>query len=789
MADPSDISEAVAKAFEELNKKLGDANLRWGGLDKAVDSLRIRMNATVKDYTDDSAAYKRVMRERKKEEDEIRKRSREGSLTYRESMVELNKLNAKVKEVIPDDYKQNFENYIQNQNVFNELIFDGNSFLVKFNKEIQIGSQVLGGLGNAAVKIFGAYRSGESEIKMAGSTTAAAAGAFFAATGGVGKALTGIGEAAMGAAPFLAETGPFALALAGAGLGLTVLGKVLDQGSDKLNQLTQQAIPILTSEVDKLYQSFNAISSTGAIFAGGIESMNNAARSVNLTLPQFAEVLKENSGNLAMLGISTTEAAKRMGDVGTVMRKNKTTEELQRLGFSFKEQAGLIADTMAMMRQSGGSLTASNDVVAEQTRKYAENLRIVSAITGEDAKKKEAQVRDQANELAFQQKLAGMDATQRQNVIAAMENMSDAQRKAFMEVTVFGQAVTPASAYAMSNIRGFGDSVKQASQEFMAGTLDAESMRRNNATYGEAIKQSILSATDLARAGMVEGIGGFVKDLKGLFQNELSYRNVFTKDAIDAAEKAVKDQSTATSKLTSDMLSAAQAGQDMALTIQQAVLDSGVLTTFAGTIADVTEKIANTLKEFATTSPASGAFRSLGITNAQQQNLITAAQQGRQANLGLFEGGSLRNTLAGMNEDQLNALTRQSNTSLENLAIAAGFRNLDDFRRSQQAVASEQQYNSENLPQFYGGGLASGPAGGYLARLHGTEAVLPEDLTTMLVDSAKSAQAVRDTLPSSMVRPDRNEDLLVALNDKFEQMIDIMDDVARYTKDTSHRIM
>ena len=93
-----------------------------------------------------------------------------------------------------------------------------------------------------------------------------------------------------------------------------------------------------------------------------------------------------------------------------------------------------------------------------------------------------------------------------------------------------------------------------------------------------------------------------------------------------------------------------------------------------------------------------------------------------------------------------------------------------------------------NLNQFALGGISSGPRSGYMATLHGTEAILPENLTNMLLDSAKANQTLRDQLPSSNVRPDRTEDLLSMLNTKFEDMISLLDDISSHTERTSVRV-
>jgi hypothetical protein len=770
--------------FEKLAEILEKVNARFGGLESAIKLSMESNNLATRNQKTSQENYKRLMREREKSEREIIESQRKGNLTAREAQVELNKLNAKIRDAVPAEFKESFENFVYNQEIANKLQLFGNSLLVKYNKQLEIGTQILGSLGGAAVKIFNAYRGGQTDIEMAGTTFAAASGAFLGTTSAVGKGSAGL----MAVSPLLIETGIGAAAAAGLGIGLQLLGNFVDGASNKINELAQKAIPILTSEVNKLYTSFNAISSTGAIFADGIKGMNQAALNARLSLPEFSDVLRESSGNLAQLGISTTEAAKRMGGVGLALRANGTDKQLAALGYTAKEQASLIAETMAQMRQSGGALTVSNEEVAQQTAKYAENLRIVSAITGEDAKKKEQQVRDQSNEVAFQQKLAGLDATQRQNVIAAMENMSDAQRKAFMETVVFGQAITPASAYMVNNIQGFGDSVNRAAQEFEAGTLDGASMRRTNAEFGEAIKADILASRDLARAGFA-GIGGIVADLNKSLKDELIERNRVTADAIAAAEENVRKNVNETEDLTKSMVKAAYAGRDMANAIQKAILDKRVLETFATTIADTTSAIVDVIHRF--TRQANG----VGVVTQADQQL--ADQENRRLRARLGAAGAIRSAEITETQQANDGLLLQyldaAGTRLAAQGLIPGNQagNMDAIRAYLRDHRDDPEYSRipESLRSGLAiGGIVSGSRSGYLAKLHGTEAVLPENLTNMLLETARQNQTLSENLPQAINRPNKSEELLSMLNSKFDDMLDVMSDISNYTERTSVRI-
>jgi hypothetical protein len=111
---------------------------------------------------------------------------------------------------------------------------------------------------------------------------------------------------------------------------------------------------------------------------------------------QYSRVVQANSRALGDSGVGVAEGAAAMGRVGKIFDQNggKVRTELRNLGYGLEEQAALTAQTMANMRRSAGG-KSTDAAVAEQTQKYAENLRTIAQITGEDAAAKVKQAAEQ----------------------------------------------------------------------------------------------------------------------------------------------------------------------------------------------------------------------------------------------------------------------------------------------------------------------------------------------------------------------------------------------------------
>ena len=638
---------------------------------------------------------------------------------------------------------------------------------------VVVGSKVIGQLGSAAASLIRGYQSGTNDIELATSATTTFYSTLGSGVTAVGEGLTGAGAAAT---QFGNGTSRASKSVRGLGLGLEGLGIGLSYFSKTISLIAKEVMPILGAELNKAFISFNAINSSGAMFANGLTGMVKAASNSQLTLTEFSDVLKASSPELASLGIGVTDAAKRMGEVGVVMRREGITASLKNLGLTAKEQAEAVASTMAQMRQGGNQFSASNEVVAVQTQKYAENLKIIAAITGEDAKKQEAKVRDEANRLAFQQALAGKSSEEQGNILNAMKNMSDAQRKAFEETVVFGQAVTPASAALMQQSEGFANIVRTAVSDFQNGTLDATKMRQTQAEFGNQAMQDLINNKGIAMAGFA-GVGGLAEQLEGIMGKELEFRKNFTPQAIAAAEEAAKAAEKTTDPLTVGVEKAAQAGRDLATAIQTSLLDSKVLSNFADEVAKTTSYIAGKVNEFGGGKPDSASG--------------TAANQEKSWFQSWVDGGGISNALktSGVVAEIAGIA---SDATVGGAVVGIPLNIIGGVLGALGYIASSVGYAE--------GGIASGSDTGYMAKLHGTEAVLPENLTSMLMDVAenKMDESSRMDLINSIVSKNNNQDVNTSANSdslmniliaKVDDLIYATQDVARYTKETSVRIM
>ena len=348
------------------------------------------------------------------------------------------------------------------------------------------------------------------------------------------------------------------------GIAAGIAGSLISGLGDAASAAAKFLVDFLVKEAQKLVEAFNKTSASGAMFADGMTGMSNAAHAAGLTVTQFSNVVSKNSVELAQSGLGVTEGAKKIGSAmaagGAQMKK-----ELLNMGYGFEEQAELTATTIANMRRTTGG-KVSDAEVATQTQKYAENLRTIAAITGEDAKAKVKQAQEQNQILAFQQKVSEMSAEQRAQIDAAMATMTEQEKKNFRDRMVLGTVVNQEGAIYEATVKGAREKGEAALALAKNNQLTAESNSKLNSEYGAQIKDSVMANKGLATAAYVGG--GALADVAKSQLDAVNQANTYTEEARENAKKNIEGQKNATDEMTTQLMSAATQAQDMAKQIE-----------------------------------------------------------------------------------------------------------------------------------------------------------------------------------------------------------------------------
>jgi hypothetical protein len=674
--------------YEKLAQVIAKA-VTTGGTGNSIPVGRAYAGGT------DEASVKQTIADLKKQHDSFSKWNsvlKKGHLQYADVTEQLKKFDDEI-EKATDSAKQ--AELVARKTELAEKAREANRNTALYNS-LSVLNKATGsvlGLGNSAVSAAGnltkSFLNGASGVQF--STEIMTAGLDLAgqASQVTGQAVTGVGAA------MAQGTGK----VKGFGIALEVAGSALGLVGEGASKFLKFGVEILSKEVEKTVKAFNTVSASGAVFANGMTGMRDAAGAAGLTVDQFATVIQQNSASLAGAGLSVAEGAKRVGGALTV-GGTKMKQELLNLGYGFEEQAGLVAETISRMKGSGvGPLAVSNKQVAEQTQKYADNLRIIAAITGEDAKAKMKQVQEQANQLAFQQKIAGLSAAEQDNIKQGMANMSDVQRKNFMDMVNFGTVVNQEGAAFQALSGGMTAAVNRSYNDFLNHSLSAESERANIAANGAQIQKDMLANTAIGLAGAAN-VGGIAQGLAESMGKELEFRKIWNAEAQANAVAGVAAQKTTADKLTEIVTGNEVVMQNFRTQVQ---------TLLTGPMGQFSDVMSQTLDAMRTVLGEAG-FKSDTKESSKpgwwaRNGMATLDYAGTA--LGTA-GGALAGGLAGFGVG----------------AIPAAYAGAVGGHELGVAIAASLGLKP-NDPGKANGGISSGPTSGFLEKLHGTELVLP----------------------------------------------------------------
>lgn len=606
------------------------------------------------------------------------------------------------------------------------------SLIQQFNKELlkNVAGIAFRGLASAAGGAVKSLQGGASGIDVAAGIMGAGIDAAGDAAKIAGAAVGGLGALASSTNPYVKTLGVIA----------SVAGPAIAGIGESASKMAKFGLEVVQKELEKTITAFNTMSKSGALFADGMTGMRNAAGNAGLTVDSFSKVVSERSAELGAAGIGVTEATKRMGGVAksfseTIGASGKSVQmELRNLGYSLEEQAGLIAETMADLNRRGTARGMTDQQIASATAQYAQDLRTLSAITGEDAKSKMAAAKAAANQIAFQNKLAEMDPTQAKQLTDSMATMTAQQKKDFMEMQLFGTVVNETGAIMMASNRGYANSMQQFNDAANEGALTVE---KASAIQAENSQLALEDRKNLTAIGLAQAATGAFTEVANAGLEAMQNFQTYTKESVEAAKAATDGQKNTQDALTNSVMGSAKAADELRVAIQDKLTPA--ITKFAEYSEKILKSLDKTIKE------SSGEESSLNW------------------------GGAAVGALSGAGTGAM------IGSAIPIIGNAVGA-----------AVGAAIGGGIGLMTGKAEGGISSGPESGYIEKLHGMEAVvpLPDNRTipvnitqapaTITNDNSELIGLLKDLIAKTSAGHEKFDDMVKTLKDGVAVNNDIL---------------
>jgi hypothetical protein len=468
-------------------------------------------------------------------------------LKQQEKEIEARKKSTKATE---DDTKQKSKNNQQSEATSKYMKNLGSSVSTGAS---QVGNALLGftsTLAQTAAAVASAFvtsydQMAENPIGAAAtmlSTNIDLAGA--AAKAAVDVA-AGLGTAAAGI------LGPFS----GVGTGfVNAMSAATKAVIDFATTILKMANEIFAKEFQKSADALKEYTKVGASFAGGMMEMRDIAHDSGMGIKQLTAAAVASSEEIRLMGVTQGEGARIMAQgaksLATTLGRSggSIRDELLALGYTYEEQAGLVAQYGATLKASGQDIkNLAPAELAKQTKEYAVNLKVISDITGQDAKKLMDKARSESMRGAMMNKLDGEQRKAFLSAHATMSTLGPGMQTALMQMISGGTVTDPMIAgnvEAMEMLKKTAAGVNAGSASMTADTQKAMS-EAAAATRAKTLAEG--SAVGTAQL-MSKNTSGVVSGLADLETNLNNYQ--LDPDAAEKSTKAAISQSEATDNLT-----------------------------------------------------------------------------------------------------------------------------------------------------------------------------------------------------------------------------------------------
>ena len=462
------------------------------------------------------------------------------------------------------------------------------------------------------------------------------------------------------------------------GLGGVAAGldKAAQAAIDFAAQMAHVVNDIMSKEFQKSADALKEYTAQGASFAGGMTEMRNVANDAGLGLKTLQEGAKASSESLRNAGLSQGEGAallaKNFKTLSTKLAGSgaSASDSLMALGYGYQEQMEIQASYMAQQKAAGKDIrNIAPEQLQQGMKDYAKNLKVISDITGEDAKK--------LMEKARQESMKG----------ALMGKLDADQKDAFTK--------------ANSTLAKFGPEVQAAlTQQLAGGVITDPAILANKELHDLVLKTA---------QSVKEGDKDVAK---------------ITADRMGTARKQMEQNQTVQATSLANIYGAAGDVGSKIASVGDKVLASGV----GENVGTASEEAAQKQMDLAAvTGSTEQSFINL---NKTMQSIQISMEQEAGKHLDAYADLLVKNSKM-MHEAFMKALdfisgkTADGGSKFEPNKATDEAKALREQRGGAGAALITDQGMDFSAGSFAKGGIAEGPETGYLATLHGKEAIIP----------------------------------------------------------------
>ena len=362
----------------------------------------------------------------------------------------------------------------------------------------------------------------------------------------------------------------FGASMQGQGLGLKELGQSADSLSASLPKILTPLGAFggaMIAHTANLMDTFQGLSSTGAMFADSMFDLETVAANSYLRLDEMVGVVRENSEALSVFGGSTKLGAKRFSELSVALQ-NTYRRDLRMLGMGAQESSEMLASFVAINARNAAFGTMSTKQQTAAAAGFAKEMNMMASLTGQDRKQlanKLAQDRRRSDVELKLSRMSGEEQTRARQAFQALEQQFGANSPVLeaFRAKFLGQDVVignPAANMLLSGSEPIGVALNTVADGLNNGSMTITGMFE---TLSKAAKDQIASGRSMEA---IAPFSDFAKTMTDISEGSLAlakrHQEVVTKFNGDYAA-FFKAQETNLDKTSKGIISLGMATEDV----------------------------------------------------------------------------------------------------------------------------------------------------------------------------------------------------------------------------------
>lgn len=314
----------------------------------------------------------------------------------------------------------------------------------------------------------------------------------------------------------------------------------------------------LSNQLQRIITDYSKIGDSGVILARGLSDLQKYANNAGISMSDFADALVANQKHIQDTGLGMTLGAQKFSQAITEVTKgaDQTSKKMFEMGFSFADQAEIVAASMGNLARTTDIQRVNAQTIAKDSLEYAKNLRIISDITGENAKQQIDEQRKASLQLAVQAKLATMGTDAQEKFRAELSAIPESLRTAFIQKLTLGTVVDTQSNIFLTQNKAASQAIDSAVTNLSDSSLTVAGATKKVLESFAVAQKELVSGNNISpilSAIAIAGVGG-VAGAAGTFVDKIDSELVrYSKDGIEKAIKAQTELVNHTDPLTANV--------------------------------------------------------------------------------------------------------------------------------------------------------------------------------------------------------------------------------------------